>query len=64
MNDVDVRFEQQIKINDEITRLLKQSVEWAHKAEERIKRLEAIVERQSNQIENAFNIFSKEGEHY
>lgn len=34
------------------------------KQEKRIAQLEAIVERQGNQIENAFNIFSKEGEHY
>lgn len=27
-------------------------------------RLEEIVERQGNQIQNAFDIFSKEGEHY
>ncbi len=29
-----------------------------------VERLKELVERQGNQIENAFNIFSEEGKHY
>ncbi len=32
--------------------------------ENKVRQLEELVTRQGNQIQNAFDIFSKEGEHY